>query len=349
VCIAQIAGGAPIAPRLRINAHGPVTLQGAVAGQLQYTIKVTFRASGEAEARRILQAYPVRIAREGEWSVFTAPGEPLAASVVLRAPRLRAATIVTSDGPVDVTGIDGPLNVDSVGGPLSADRIRGDCRLRTGGGEIQVGEIDGSLDSTTGVGPIFVRSVRGEALLQTMGGDIAAQDAGGRVRAESGAGAIRITRVNGPVDATTGAGLIWVGSAAGLVTAHNMAGPIDVDSAAGAHCESGGGGVHLGRISGGVRVSASMGNIVASLLRAAPDSYLDTGDGDITLLIPSNLGVTIQAENAMADSLRRILSEFPQIQARRLGPRVVAQGQVNGGGPLLRVSSGGGAIIIKRQ
>jgi hypothetical protein len=129
-----------------------------------------------------------------------------------------------------------------------------------------------------------------------------------------------------------------------------MAGLIDVGSAAGVHCESGAGSVKLGRISGGMRVSTAMGNIVASLLRGEPaDSYLATGNGDITVVIPSNLGVTIQAENAMADSLRRILSEFPQIQSRRLGTRVVAQGRVNGGGPVLRISSVDGMIFIKRQ
>jgi DUF4097 and DUF4098 domain-containing protein YvlB len=267
----------------------------------------------------------------------------------LRAPKLSAVSIVTSNGPVEANGIDGWLTIDSVTGPLMADRIHGDCQLRTRGGDIRAGEIGGMLTSTSGFGSITVRSVRGEAVLETMGGDIGAQDAGGKVRAETGAGTIRIARAADAVNATTGGGLIWVGSANGPVTAHNMAGPIDIESAAGVHCESGAGGVQLGRISGGMRVSTAMGDIVASLSAAEPDSYLATGDGDITLIIPSNLGVTIQAENAMADSLRRILSEFPQLQSRRLGTRVVAQGPVNGGGPVLRISSVGGTIFIKRQ
>jgi hypothetical protein len=347
-CTAVITGHASIGPRLRVDAHGPVSLEGSTGKELQYTVKMVIRAANETEARRIVERYPVRIARDGEWTVFNAP-EPLGASLVLRAPKLSAATIITSNGPVEANGVDGPLNVDSVAGPLSADRIRGDCQLKTRGGEIHGGEIWGTLTSTTGVGAITVRSVRGEAVLQTMAGDIVTQEAGGPVRAETGAGAIRITRAAGAVDAISGGGRIWVGSANGVVTAHNAAGRIDVDSAAGANCESGGGGVQLGRISGGVRVSAAMGNIMAYLLRAAPDSYLATGDGDITLVIPSNLGVTIQAENAMADSLRRIFSEFPQIQARRMGTRVVAQGKVNGGGPVLHVSSADGTIFIKRQ
>ncbi|HUP02644.1 MAG TPA: hypothetical protein VMU19_01565 [Bryobacteraceae bacterium] len=348
-CVETISGRAPIGHRLRVNARGPVTLEAGVGRELQYTLTVNVRAANEAEARRLLGGFSVRVVRGGEWSVVTAPGEPLAAKLALRCPRLVEASVVTESGPVQASGVDGPLTVDSVAGPLWVDRIKGDCQLKTLGGEIRAGDIGGALTSTTGFGPITVKSVRGEALLQTMGGDIIAGDAGGRVNAETGAGAIRIARAAAAVDATTGAGQIWVGSAGGLVTAHDMAGLINVGSAAGAHCESASGGVQLGRIAGSIRVSAAMGNIMASLLRAAPDSYLTTGNGDITLLVPSNVGVTIQAEDALADSLRRILSEFPQIQARRIGPRIVAQGQVNGGGPIVRVSSGGGAIFIKRQ
>jgi len=85
---------------------------------------------------------------------------------------------------------------------------------------------------------------------------------------------------------------------------------------------------------------------VASLLSARPlsDSFLATGDGDITALIPSNVGVTIRAE-----SDRRIVSDFPGVTVRLRGPLVVAEGAVNGGGPVLRISGAGGIVSIKRQ
>jgi DUF4097 and DUF4098 domain-containing protein YvlB len=348
-CMQTLTGKAAIGTRLRVNARGPVTLQAGVEKELNYTLQVMVQAGNEAEARRVLERYPVLVSRDGDWWVLTAPGEPVQATLTLRCPRLTAATIVTANGPVQADGIDGSLLVDSVSGPLEADRIGGDCQLKTRGGDIHAGEISGKLTAITGFGSVTVRSVHGEAALQTMGGDISAGDAGAAIRAETGAGAIGILRAAGAVDATTGGGLIRVGSAKGLVTAHDMAGLIDIGAAAGVHCESGSGAVQLGNIAVAMRVSTAMGDIVASVLSAAPDSYLATGSGDITLVVPSNLGVTIQAENSMADSLRRILSEFPQIQARRMGTRVVAQGRVNGGGPVLRVSSQDGTIFIKRK
>jgi len=67
------------------------------------------------------------------------------------------------------------------------------------------------------------------------------------------------------------------------------------------------------------------------------------------VVIPSNIGVTIRAENQMADTMRRIVSEFREIQPRSIGTRLVAQGPVNGGGPLLQISASSGTIFLKRQ
>jgi hypothetical protein len=343
-------GAAPVGPRLRVDAHGPVTLEAGVSRDLAYTAKVSVRARSEAEARRLLAQFAVRVAPQGGWFVVSVPRGPMLSELTLKAPRLTAATIVTSDGAVVANGIDGVLEVSSGAGPLAVDRVHGDCRLVTRGGEIRIGEVWGALQCNTGAGPITARAVRGRAEMQTVGGDIVVQEAGGSVRAETGAGTVRIERAGAEVIATTGGGLIWIGSAKGLVTARNVAGMVHVGAAAGVRSDSAAGGVSLARVSGSMRVSTLMGSIIASLVSGAPaDSYLATGNGDITVLIPSNVGVTIQAENGMADTPRRIVSEFPQIQARRYGTRLIAEGAVNGGGPVLKISASIGTIFIKRQ
>ena len=57
-----------------MNAHGPVTLEGGVSKDLTYTIRLSVNARTEAEARRALQQYAVRVATQGAWTVLTAPG-----------------------------------------------------------------------------------------------------------------------------------------------------------------------------------------------------------------------------------------------------------------------------------
>jgi DUF4097 and DUF4098 domain-containing protein YvlB len=130
-----------------------------------------------------------------------------------------------------------------------------------------------------------------------------------------------------------------------------MAGPVQVGAAGGVQCESGSGGIRLTNISGPMRVSTSLGNIMATLLagKLAADSFLATANGDITVMIPSNVGVNIRAQNDMADTMRRIFTEYPAVTVRRQGRQLVAEGQVNGGGPLLQISATAGTIFIKKQ
>jgi len=129
-----------------------------------------------------------------------------------------------------------------------------------------------------------------------------------------------------------------------------MAGPVQVGAAGGVHCENGSGGIRLSRIAGPMRVSTSMGSILANLAGGRlTDSFLATGSGDITVVIPSNVGVTIRAENAMADTLRRIVSDYAVLSARRVADRIVAEGALNGGGPVLQISDARGTIFIRKQ
>jgi len=343
-------GTAPAAPRLRVNAHGPVTLESGVSPNVSYQVKVSVKASTAAEAERILDRYAVKLAPQGDWLVLTTPGGAFLSAVSVKAPRLTSAVVSTTDGAVDARGVDGALIVETGGGGLFVDRIGGDCKLFTGDGDIRVGQVDGSLECASDGGRITVRTVRGQAVLSTEGGDIVAAEVGGRVRAQTRGGGIHIVKAGGAVTATSGGGRIVVDKAGGVVIARNVAGPVQVGGAAGVQCESSAGAVRLGTILGSMQVSTMMGSILADLVGAKPaDSFLASGDGDITVLIPSNVGVNIRAESGMADTIRRIVSEFPGIPVRRQGNEIVAEGPVNGGGPLLRISATQGTIFIKRQ
>src|SRR4051794_16810536 len=80
-------GVAPATRRLRINAHGPVTLQGGEANNISYSVRLSVQARTEAEARTVMQRYNVHVNSQGEWVVLTAPGGPVISSVTVKAPR----------------------------------------------------------------------------------------------------------------------------------------------------------------------------------------------------------------------------------------------------------------------
>ena len=344
------SGSVPGVLRLRVIGRGPVTVEGGVAGAVSYTVKVNVPARTAADAARQLARSAVQISRSGEWMVLTAPGGRAFSIVSVHAPRLVALEVSTTEGAVEARGIDGTVQVDSLAGEVSADRIKGKCSLATGGGAVKVGTVDGPLECRTGAGAITVKSAHGPTALITQGGDISATQIGGPLNVQTGGGGIRVGTVAGTVTASTGGGEIVIEKAAGIVTAHNMAGPVQVGAAVGIHCESGTGGIRVGNIDGSMHVTTAFGSIFASLLGSRlSDSSLATGNGDITVLIPSDLRVTIRAENDRADTLRRIVSDFPGIAVRMRGAHLVAEGPLNGGGPLLQIAGAGGTIYLKRR
>jgi DUF4097 and DUF4098 domain-containing protein YvlB len=344
------SGSIPATARLRVRGHGPVTVAAGTGREISYSVTVSVIAPSAARAQLAVNQQPIRVETDGDWAVLSTPGGSALSTVVIHAPRLSGLAIGTTNGAVDAKNIDGSIDVNTGAGEVSCDRIRGDCSLVTGGGDIHVGEVSGSLRCGTKGGHITVKSVRGPAILATDGGDIEALQAGGSVNAQTVAGSVHIGSANGAVDAATGGGEIVVDKSTGIVTARNLGGPVEVGAAAGIRCESHSGGVRVNNITGAMRVTTSAGSIFASVLGSRwSDSFLSTGNGDITVVIPSNVGVNVRAVNMMTDNVRRIVSDFKQVQTRFRGSQLVAEGAINGGGPLLQISGMGGTIFIKKQ
>jgi DUF4097 and DUF4098 domain-containing protein YvlB len=346
----DFVGRAHASRRLRINAHGPVTLQAGSVPEITYTVRVSVHARTAAEAHQVMQHYQVRAVYAGDTLIITAPEGPVISTVMVKTPRLDYADIITSDGAVETTGVDGGVSVQTGAGELMVDRIRGDCKLQTGGGDVRVGSVGGSLRCTSQAGRITVGTVNREAVLKTVGGDITATEIKGPATAETGAGGIHIGRCGAGVNASTVGGPIVVEHAVGVVIARNLAGPVQVGAASGVQCESGSGGIRVTNVTGPMRVQTSLGNIIAAIIGPKlADSFLATANGDISVSIPSDVGVNVRAQNDLADTMRRIVSEFSSIKVRRQGRQIVAEGQVNGGGPLLQLSATAGTIFIRKQ
>jgi DUF4097 and DUF4098 domain-containing protein YvlB len=274
---------------------------------------------------------------------------------------LRQVVAETHGGNIQGSDWDGDFEARSAGGRIAVDRIRGRSELRTAGGDIEVGNVIGPLRCFSGGGGIRVQNAGSEASLETAGGEVFVHQVEGPVQASTGGGNIRIERAASTVVARTAGGLIQVQQAGGQVTAESSGGAIQVDSANGVRCESAGGAIRLKNVSGSVHAFANSGNIMAELVAgSAPggarantiaDSILSTNAGDVTVFIPSNLAVTVQAMNESGGS-GRINSDFPQVrnQSTRLpgGPQM-AEGALNGGGPMLRVNVIGGTIYLRRS
>jgi hypothetical protein len=353
--------------QITLIAGGDITVVGGRTKEINYTIVEEVRGGSEREARETALRMDAAIKSQDGSASLTFPWMPVCSRqpVRLEIPRgIAKVTVVSLSGNIDVAELDGSVITRNGAGHTTLDHIGGDVEIRTAGGGTTLGLIGGSVHCVSGGGPIQARTIRGESVFETSGGEIYAAEALGAVRAYTGAGGIRIGHAGSSVTATTQGGLIEVGRAAGLVVANNSAGPIRVSSAPGVRCVTVSGAIRLNGVSGSVTASTTLGNIVASFLgaglmpglsfgpkapldeRLSASSFLQTGGGDITVLIPSNISVTLQATST--GSAGTIVSDFP-LRLNNRGATLTAEGLINGGGPVLQIAAKGGTISIKRQ
>ncbi|HSM78145.1 MAG TPA: hypothetical protein VLT57_10985 [Bryobacteraceae bacterium] len=353
----SLPGAAPV--RLRIQAEGAVVLRGGSAQSVHYSVKKRVRARNAQEARERLRVFRVRTARDGNLArlEFLTSGSPLAGvDVSITAfSDIRWSEIETKAGSISVTGMNGQVNVQTGAGRIDLDAIRGEASARTGGGDLQIGHLAGALRCYTGGGSVHVGTTGGITRIETAGGDIFLQDAGGPVSAITGGGNIHVGKAASSVSARTSAGLIDVRDAGGPVIADTSGGVIEINSAHGAQCASTAGAIRLRNVNGNVRAATRTGSILAELLASRPfaDSTLSASLGDVTVMIPSNIAMTVVARNESAGAMGRIVSDFPEIRVKLAnsgapGP-AVAEGMLNGGGPVLHISVAAGNIYLKRQ
>ncbi len=349
--------------RLRISSIGSIKVRGDAAAQVHYVARKRVRAGSEAEARRLLGGSPIRATRQGPTFVLAVQDLncgrcSYAVDLDVTVPRNTQDTILeTNSGSLDVTDLDGRVNAQTAGGAIQMDRIGRDVRAATAGSGITLGTIGGPVRCETAGGSIRLALVKGDAVLTTSGGNIDAGVVEGRLRAETAGGSIQVRRVAGPVTAETAGGSIQIGQAGSRVNAETAGGSITVESApGGVQAENGNGSIRLLDVAGMLRASSAAGNILAQLManQILADSILETANGNIIVLIPTGMRLTVRAVVEAAGSPSRIQSDFPEfvvrMQEQGPGPRtVVAEGALNGGGPVLRIHNTTGTIQIKRR
>jgi hypothetical protein len=104
-----------------------------------------------------------------------------------------------------------------------------------------------------------------------------------------------------------------------------------------------------------VQAETSAGGIVVKLLAGADrrsNSSLETSAGDITVYLANDLAISIRASIESANG-HTIRSDFSDIHVSSeggpWGPKTVtAEGQLNGGGPVLKVRTNSGNVNFRR-
>jgi DUF4097 and DUF4098 domain-containing protein YvlB len=262
----------------------------------------------------MIDRFPVTSARQGSTAILQVAYGPFVTNLEVTVPRgLESLGVETLGGDIDVSELTGALMAEASGGKINIGHVGGNIDVRAAGGTIVLGVIGGNARCLSGGGAINAMEIHGDSLLETGGGDIYLRKAGGAVRASTAGGRIEVLE------------------AKGTVQAHTFGGPIEIGSAKGVHCES------------------ASGSIVAQFLPGILDSFLSTGSGDITIWIPSNLRVSIRAQNEGSGNIGTVVSEFPGLRVIPSGAAVMADLLINGGGPIVQLAGNGGRIYIRKR
>jgi hypothetical protein len=163
----------------------------------------------------------------------------------------------------------------------------------------------------------------------TADGDIDVQHAGADVSAHSGDGSIHIAGAAGTVNAHSGDGDVSIEGAQGNITAHTGDGKIFVATASGdVEATSGDGDVEA-------RIDAS---------RSLHSLRLHSGDGTVTVFLPSNFAGDIEANTGDGS----VDSDFPLELSGRMNPHHVHATIGGGGSAHIDVSTGDGDVHLRK-
>ena len=347
------------------SAMGSVEVRGQDgANTVTYKVRKVVHRSTEDEARREWASFNIGSGRKGEWAVIS--GEwvgprqrrtRMNVEYVITVPReTDMVKLETLGGSVGVYSVKGKVYAQTAGGSISSDDIGEYLGANTLGGSIDVGKVLGEVNLNTAGGSINIGNVGGKIIAVTSGGSVQVLKGGQSVKVETAGGSINVKECTGDLWATTAGGTIEVGDAWGALTKLETAGGgIRLNSAKGiVRANTAGGGIKLASLRNGVQAETANGPIEAEFITARiTDTHLATTAGDIIVYIPSDMAVTIKAAIELANGHRIIANDFPEIkiasEGGNYGPKqIFAEGSLNGGGPIMKIHTSNGNIVLKR-
>lgn len=360
--VQEITGSIAAAKVLKVKVEmGGVRIHGGNPGDIRYVVHNRVYVSSEKEARRMFERYHISAGSNGQaaWLVGDWDGaspRKFTAQFDFDVPReLENVKVETEGGEVSANDLAGNITSSSGGGNVHFGVIGGSVSAETGGGNVDVKHAGGTVRVETGGGNVELGEVGGWTTVETGGGNIHLASAGGAVNIQTGGGNIHTGNCSAEVKASTGGGLIDLGDIKGPVTIDTGGGSIRMLSAGGlVRAESGAGQLDLGKIYDGIHAETGGGGITAQLVSGSlrTDSMLETPAGDIILYLSPDVRATVRAAIEVAQG-HRITSEFPEIhissEGGDWGPKTyLAEGRINGGGPVLKIRTTTGNIELRR-
>jgi DUF4097 and DUF4098 domain-containing protein YvlB len=346
------------------NHVGDVAVTAGDTNEIVVNIHRTAWGSDEAEAQARLAALLVNASQAG--SVVTLevpdpPGDVVAAmgerrsdsvAFTIVVPVETAVVVRTEFGEVTLAGTRGPVELRTGAGALAVQRVTGSVTARSDFGEVVIEEVAGeSVVAGSGSGALRLRQVAaaGPVELTTDFGTVVFENGeAATLTARTGSGPVSLTdlAVAGQVSVEADFGDVTLaGVSASTYDVHSGSGTISVDGGQGTlTADSDFGEVKvLNALSATVDLRSGSGGITFSGELGAGPHVLQTHFGGVTVSVPAGTGLGVD----LSTDFGSINSDFPLTVAGDLDDDHW-QGEINGGGPSLTVSTGSGSIALQQ-
>jgi DUF4097 and DUF4098 domain-containing protein YvlB len=181
--------------------------------------------------------------------------------------------------------------------------------------------------------------------LGTSGGDIQVRNVRGRLNASTSGGDVDLHDIGGPATATTSGGDIDIARAMGNLRARTSGGDIKLSDVVGdAEVRTSGGDIRIRNVDGEVTAKTSGGDIDIGIAREHHGTDAETSGGSIELVMASDARADIDASTKGGE----VRVNFPNT-TQGSADKDEFRGQINGGGPGVRVRTSGGDIRIRAR
>lgn len=176
------------------------------------------------------------------------------------------------------------------------------------------------------LGDVRIDSIAADLHVQVASGTIHVERAGGNLTAVSDLGSIEVGTVAGDARLTASAGEIRAKLIQGAAILENSLGGVKIDA-----CD------------GPVKARLRSGGLTVNFRKITGPGDLEVDFGSAVIGLPQDARCAIDAATSMGD----IHSDFP-LAVKKEVAQASAKGELNGGGPLVRIKTSSGSILLRK-
>jgi DUF4097 and DUF4098 domain-containing protein YvlB len=292
--------------------NGSIRAEGCERDEVSLVAEIRERREGDIRFSAASKGGYVEIIAEEKNKnvVFAGFGnsESNGVSYTLKIPKNTIATLVSSNGNLEIREVDGEIDTTTSNGSIAAIEIGGKARLSTSNGAIMASTIKGGLIAKTSNGRLDIRDIKGDADLR------------------SSNGRIEVRGVRGETSAFTSNGSIVAEDIEKDLIGKSSNGRIDID-----------------RVLGGIDVCTSNASIIATNLDGRGRGIrLATSNGSIDVALGQAQG---QLEACASNRERGVSIQIPNVQPTRDGSTTKAK--IGNSDQLIELKTTTGKITVR--